>query len=52
MTGHIYLTHNLRKRHDPMELVVEKNLFNCPKCQKSILQDRSIIKGHMQGPIV
>ena len=48
MTGHIYLTHNLRKRHDPVELVVERKDYKCPKCQKLILQDRSIIKGHMQ----
>ena len=48
MAKHLKLEHQVKKRHDPFELVIgPPPVYDCPKCKKPILKDRSLIYNHM-----
>ena len=47
MTKHIFRTHkSAPKKHDPMDLVVEKVSYQCKDCGKILLQDKRILNTH------
>ena len=49
MTTHIYKTHKSKTKtiHDPLDLIVDYKLVDCPECKKPILQDKVIMYRHM-----
>ena len=47
MSKHLKRRHQVKKRHDPFDLVIDLNIFDCHKCKKPILKDRGLIYNHM-----
>ena len=49
MNRHISKTHNVKKIHDPFELLVHYKIYECKECKKPILHDRHIVYQHLRG---
>ena len=48
MVAHNVNKHKNKKKLEPFELVVDAKVYECYKCKKPMLQDRSFIKNHFR----